>query len=473
MATLPASARTARFARTICLLRPPVRVQCARRAFAAPVTVRIDTSDPRYNQSNAEWSVLALDHPLVHEQTGIKVYLVGIHHNSPASLERVQQVIEEAKPVAVCLEVDSRRLRRFSAKAEVVLGGLRKAAHPTDSSTKFASGRLAGVRAVNKTSHDDFSAATVNSAAFGTLTERDRSILARLDMDPVLHLSPTHIHYGLEIGVAIRAAYEHGAVVRAIDVHPRVLQSDSTHSALIKDLVRRYRLLPPPTSASTRRRTPLVARMLFWLVTRMSFGIRRNVDMESEADVSSVRDHATYLRCWKAFYPGAYFWWLEVRNAGMVDQLRQCVLEVAKSKGLLDTRPSPQSPPSIVAVVGKSHVFGMAEMWSDVVAREKFPRIANSAANCPPLRGEEIISVDDLIVSTAAEDLADAAAASDASEETVVDSSSRENIANGHVHDDPTPPPASPRHTRGSSVAPPPPPSRPPPKPPTGIRYVD
>ncbi|KAI8587395.1 hypothetical protein BDZ88DRAFT_240655 [Geranomyces variabilis] len=469
MATLPASARTARLARTGCLLRAPVRVHCARCAFAAPGTVRIDTSDPRYNQSNAEWSVLALDHPLVHEQTGIKVYLVGIHHNSPASLERVQQVIEEAKPVAVCLEVDSRRLRRFSAKAEVVLGGLRKAAQPTGSSAK----QLDGVRAVTKTSNDEFSTATVNSAALTALTERDRSILARLDMDPVLHLSPTHIHYGLEIGVAIRAAYAHDAVVRAIDVHPRVLQSDPTHSALIKDLVRRYRLLPPPTSAATRRRTSLVARMLFWLVTRLSFGFRRNVDMESEADVSSVRDHATYLRCWKAFYPGAYFWWLEVRNAGMVDQIRQCVLDVAKSQGLLDTRPSPQSPPKIVAVVGKSHVFGMAEMWSDVAAREKFPRVPNSAANRPPLRGEEIISVDDLIVSTAAEDFADEASSSDRSDETAVDSSSRVNVGADHVHEDPMPSHASPRHYRGSTVAPPPPPSRPPPKPPTGIRYVD
>ncbi|KAJ3145778.1 hypothetical protein HDU86_000645 [Geranomyces michiganensis] len=432
-------------------------------------------SGPESTPLIPEWSVLALDHPLVHEQTGIKIYLVGIHHNSPASLERVQQVIAEAKPVAVCLEVDSRRLRRFSAKADVVLGGLRKPIQSPGSPgsrlpSRSTADRLDGVRAVTKPSSDDF--ATVNSAAFNTLTERDRSILARLDMDPVLHLSPTHIHYGLEIGVAIRAAYAHDAVVRAMDIHPQVLLSDPTHSALIKDLVRRYRLLPPPSSPSTMRRTSWLARMLFWLVTRVSFGFRRNVDKESEADVSSVRDHATYLRCWKAFYPTAYFWWLEIRNAGMVDQLRQCVIDVAKNKGLLDTQRSQQPPPpTIVAVVGKSHVFGIAEMWGDAIAREKFSLESGPVADRPPLRGEEIISVDDLIISTAAEDLAEEAA-SNVNEQKDVGASLAPDVADRERFD-PLSSPTTPHRNRGNSVAPPPPPSRPPPKPPTGIRYVD
>ncbi|TPX62341.1 hypothetical protein PhCBS80983_g00546 [Powellomyces hirtus] len=456
------------------LLRPPTHSIPPHRFFSSSPRAKnvIDTSSPQYIQSNAEWSVLALDHPLVHNQTGIRVYIVGIHHNSPASLERVEQVIAEAQPVAVCLEVDSHRLRRFSAKAEIVLGQYRDQANESDATSattspayshrvNYTPPRLRGVRTVVQPN-----AAHTNSAAFTSLTDRDREVLSRLDMDPAHHLSATHIHYGLEMGVAIRAAYEHQAVIRAIDIHPDVLRSDPTHSALIRNLVQRYRLLPPPT-----RRTSALGRALFWLLTRASLGFRRNVDKEAEADISSVQDHATYLRCWKAFFPSAYFWWLEVRNAGMVDQLRACVRDVAQSRGLLDAngvrKTTREPPPTIVAVVGKSHVFGIAEMWTDVVASEKFPLVKNPVPF--QLKGEEIISVEELISSTISNELPGARNASTGTSRVIMQHAQHERGKHGQIERRNEP--SAPR--RGGTVAPPPAPDRPPPRTPTGIRYID
>ncbi|KAJ3006372.1 hypothetical protein HKX48_000157 [Thoreauomyces humboldtii] len=428
--------------------RPPPfqRGFCFRPALHVPA---IDPSHPRYEISNAEWTVLSLDHPLVHKQTGIRVHLIGIHHQSPASVERVQQVIDEVKPVAVCLEVDSQRLGFFAAKAELLLGDHRTTSSTPDTDPRPA--RLRGVRTVVR---------PVPSSSIPTertLTERDRKVMARLDMDPDAHLSsPARMHYGLEMGVAVRSAYEHDAVVRAIDVHPDALAS-ALHSPLVKHLVGRYRLLPP-----SDRRASWIGRLLFWCVTKVAFG-RRDVERESERDVSGVVDHATYLRCWKTFFPGAYFWYLEVRNAGMVDRLRDCVRDVAASKGLLKggrggRGAGREDPATIVAVVGKSHVFGMSEMWEATVAKETFPLIKDDA-ELPILRGEQVISVDDLLASSSAKPAVPTAMLM---EEKEVEPETQEGMIQTPV-----------KQRRGGNIAPPPPPGRPPPRKPSGITYLE
>ncbi|KND01220.1 uncharacterized protein SPPG_04311 [Spizellomyces punctatus DAOM BR117] len=455
------------------------------RLFSGRPHEHIDTSHPSYNHSNAEWTVLALDHPLTHAQTGVKIHLVGIHHNSPASLERVEYVMDQVTPAAVCLEIDADRLKSYSAKAEVVLGRY-KSQHsgasisplsPEDLANRapLSSSRLSGVRTVLSPT----SGGTGSSPAL-SLTEHDHETLTRLGIDPALHLSPTHLHYGLEIGVAVRSAHTHNAVIRSIDIHPDILRSDPSHSTLINDLIRRFRLLPPPI-----RGTSMLGRGLFWLITRLSFGVKRDVAKEAQADVCSVKDHATYLRCWKTFHPNAYFWWLEVRNAGMVNGIRTCVRDVAESAGLLSAtdKSHAKEPPAIVVVVGKSHVFGIAEMWADKVEQEKFPLIKDGMER--KLVGEEVIFLDEMIADAMkAEE--EAIMAAEAVRNGKTDSGAgavrilvheREQTGGSEVADtqksDADEARTGKKRRSGHVPAPAPPPVRPPPRQPTGIRYVD
>ncbi|KAJ3039642.1 hypothetical protein HDV00_011986 [Rhizophlyctis rosea] len=224
-------------------------------------------------------------------------------------------------------------------------------------------------------------------------TESDRRALLRVGVDPTFHFSPSYRSYGLEVGAAIRAARAVGAVIRSIDL-PMEAGSTGRRWERMEHLVERYRI-----KRHYERRTTKFGTWLFRMVSRFAFmGDKsfpfkerwfkaRDVGKEAEMDVATVKDHALFLRIWAAFHPSPYFWLMEVRNAGMVDGIRSCVRDVAEAEGYLEGLPWPgeedgvdetkkedseRTPPSIVVVVGKSHVFGMAELWKSILQEERF-----------------------------------------------------------------------------------------------------
>ncbi|KAI9093077.1 hypothetical protein DFS34DRAFT_696747 [Phlyctochytrium arcticum] len=421
-----------------------------------------------YDLKNLEWTLLALDQPLIHHQTGIKIHVVGVHHHSPASLERVQYVIDQVKPVAVCLEVDQARLEAYASKAQLVLEGKNRNATPED--VKMAISRLQEERNRQDSSVESkrgvfmIESASSTSSNLVPLSDDERLFLSSIGINPNLQFTSDHIHYGLEMGTAVFAARSHGAVVRAIDIHPNTLRAEPPHSPLIKGLIQRFKLARP--AAVTRATAvPVFSRFLAWGVQKLGFG-SRNVSRELNQDLVGISDLASLVRIWKTFYSNAFFWWYELRNAIMVENLRDCVRDVAVSRGILAPtfRPTSDPPPTIVVVVGKSHVFGMAEMWVDKVQNLRFPISAEPGAQ---LEGVDVKSIEELMN----QPLMDATEALRMIESGVQDSiSGSVSISVRHA---PVPDGAD-KPTQPRKVRPPlSPPPRSPPRKPTGITYVD
>ncbi|KAI8825965.1 uncharacterized protein EV422DRAFT_563781 [Fimicolochytrium jonesii] len=443
--------------------RSPILQRCFHATAGSSQARLVDTSHPFYATASADWTALSLNHPLLHNQTGIRIHLVGIHHSSPASIDRVNSVIDHVKPAAVCIETDKSRMDLCVAKAAVVL---RPSDDPLSGGVDMRiPPRLRGVQTIISPSGPNSSA----SPAFANLTPKDHDTLSRLGLDPALHLSSDHLHYGLEMAAAIHSALRHSAIVRAIDIHPNVLRNNPAHSQLIEKLIRRYRLLPPSS-----RKASAVGNAVFWIIQKLAFGWRRDVGAETNADQTSVRDHAMYMRCWKSFYPNPYFWWFEIRNAGMVEQLRNCVRDVAIASKILTPEGVEQrgvERPTIVAVVGKSHVFGMAELWDHFAATEKLKWNPSRDVVGAPLVGEDISSLDELLKAAdiARKQPVPVQRTVKVAEE-IVPADMRRGVRIAPSAGEPVSP-LPPK--RGSQVAPPPPPTRSPPRIPTGLKYVD
>jgi pheromone shutdown protein TraB len=62
-------------------------------------------TSPSYLLAKQEWDQLALQPWMLHKQSGIKLWLVGVNHTSSASLSRVQKVIQQVQPHIVALEL--------------------------------------------------------------------------------------------------------------------------------------------------------------------------------------------------------------------------------------------------------------------------------------------------------------------------------------------------------------------------------
>ena len=56
-----------------------------------------------YKLANQDWTTLALKFPI--SAQGKTIHLIGVHHKSRASVERVAELIPTIKPTLVCLEV--------------------------------------------------------------------------------------------------------------------------------------------------------------------------------------------------------------------------------------------------------------------------------------------------------------------------------------------------------------------------------
>lgn len=132
--------------------------------------------------TNDIWTEIALGRPLVHTQTGSRVHIVAIHHNSQQSIDRANHCILKTLPQFVCLELDLPRYRYISTNSNA----------------------------------DD----------------QNRMLLA-----PDLYAS--------EMLAAAESAKKIGAIVKLIDVDPQLLLAlPSTHPTISNPCIQ-YKLVPP------------------------------------------------------------------------------------------------------------------------------------------------------------------------------------------------------------------------------------
>ena len=85
-----------------------------------------------------------------------------------------------------------------------------------------------------------------------------------------------------------------------------------------------------------------------------------------ELDQANWSNHGYELQLWSRFYPTPYYFYLELRNAIMLEKLFNSIQALALG-GLDIQTASRLNTDTIALIVGKSHVFGMMEMWNHVM----------------------------------------------------------------------------------------------------------
>jgi pheromone shutdown protein TraB len=77
------------------------------------------TERTRYKLANQDWDTLALKYPFQH-YTNCTIYFVGVHHQSPASIQRVEMVLSQIRPSAVCLELTKPKFTNSNTNRQVL-----------------------------------------------------------------------------------------------------------------------------------------------------------------------------------------------------------------------------------------------------------------------------------------------------------------------------------------------------------------
>ncbi|KAJ3087135.1 hypothetical protein HK102_011734 [Quaeritorhiza haematococci] len=295
---------------------------------------------------------------------------------SPASAKRVRKVIETVKPTVVTLELDYDRLVIYQSKHRALQPYMNRSTTP--SPTTPSPHILSASSPSNRL--DDFAS-----------NDGDIDVLTRLYKHGIYYTSST-FNYGMEVGAAIDAARSVGCrYIKAIDVHPDHLQPPIVDRELQEfvDSLRqnyRYSLSPAPRFSTAMGKTLVqepsaIGRLLYRAILWGVF--RKNILKDLLDDRATPLEYSAHSQIWSRFYPSAYHYWLDLRNAGMVERLKEIIYSLVDHDPRLQhinkpnhhhpPRTEDHSPPSIVAVVGKFHVFGMADLWKQHIEGHVVP----------------------------------------------------------------------------------------------------
>ncbi|KAH9252814.1 hypothetical protein BSLG_001498 [Batrachochytrium salamandrivorans] len=286
--------------------------------------------------TDQEWTHIALNRPLEHSQSNIKVHLVGVYSRATlADLDRIKTVIAKVQPSVVCLGM---------------LPCLESSASPTQGHTVWP-------LSISNPSHND-----LHHRHESRLRSRDIVEQVLTLLDPLV----THIQI-------FRKICTPSDIQSAADKHI----FDEAHSR--NKLVDRSQ--HPYMSPS------IFARVIYRLLSYAAFGGHRNVSHDSFQHMS-IQDVDMRVRIWGVFYRTALYWSVVLPNAVLVEQLRRVVCDAAAScaaQALTPNRsgqPASQSSASapasgiqrrdIVLIVDKLHVAGIGAMWADVVKNTRF-----------------------------------------------------------------------------------------------------
>lgn len=329
-----------------------------------------------------EWDLAAclplLHHiPLLNSSApGTQVWIVGINHRAAnSSIRRIRKAMAAVKPHAVCLELDGAR-----------------------SSSVFDM-------------HQAHAHLYSNNSTTNTYIN---------DNDEIDYSSPLH---GMEMGEAARLAQsqEYGAaIVKLIDnqeelwynpmgeyathIRQRYRLSNQfpplvgTKVSVVAPTSRAYSrsIFSPTTTATSSSSSSSLLSSHGWFnelcykaILRYAFR-GRDIEQEISDDVCSILDLRRYLAYFSRFRPLAYHYLIELRNAGMVDEIARLARDVfllrrgLQEKGIITTTTTTsdlqdnlaihqllsntdnKEPLRILAVVGKAHVSGMLELWEQL-----------------------------------------------------------------------------------------------------------
>jgi pheromone shutdown protein TraB len=322
-----------------------------RNIHSANQTINQESKEPLNQQ---EWTRLALDRPLIHRQTGLKIHVIGVHHNSKYSIQRVLHVLSELRPAMIGLEIDHSRIGFLSSKSRLLL---RNSSSDED-------------RPILISSTDD-------------MTSQDRLMAEQYGLDP----SSESLQYALEMAAGLKAGKAMGSIIKLLDVPPKILMENKASQEtkkIIESAKIRFRL-----GRHIPTRTSSLGSFLYNLAQRLAFkGI--NMQQQIDADRASLSDHAYQLQIWSRFYPTPYYWFLELRNAVMLENLFTSI-QTMMFNGLDIPSSSKLNADTIALVVGKSHVFGLMEMWNQVLenavvkSRPEFSRAPLTSDPLPDL----------------------------------------------------------------------------------------
>jgi pheromone shutdown protein TraB len=284
----------------------------------------------RYIKANQDWDTLALYHPLIHPKTNTKIHIVGVHHNSPASIHRVRMVIETLRPCGVLIELHKDSLGYvkdkqaimtepyFKQQMEYLVDGRKEmiAPRPDDDVLQFY-----GI--------DE--------------TEWQETIL-----------------YGAEMAAAIETGNAMGSEMEYIDNSPNELQDMlyyQTNDNIAKRVQRQYRLYHHRYRSSPS----LLGQVLYQLISLFVFRgvpVSRNIYQ----DFASIGEHKSHLQLWSRFHPSTWYWFVGLRDGVMTNRINTFVEQIPIKK--IDDR---LDSSTVVVVVGKAHYFGIKHLWNTFV----------------------------------------------------------------------------------------------------------
>ncbi|KAJ3287831.1 hypothetical protein HDU76_007772 [Blyttiomyces sp. JEL0837] len=379
-----------------------------------------------YIEANKEWDDLALHYPLIHNPTGIAVHLVGVHHASRASVDRVHKVVSQLKPSVVALEMDIESMQRWNrilARNDNDDDGM------TGSSTSRRKEKPKVVHLVNSS--------TISGMQSGSMTDlsvRDED-QARLSLRG---FDATTTGMNVDSVTNSRNAVSHGNLFNLIINFLRRLPANipirhsqkipnhpttntTQHSNPTNRLYETLNNAIKNSPSNTKNRQPTWITLLRSLFGRIKSSSVQVHDKLAQ-DAGTPHELRTALRLWGLFHPLERYYWIEMRDAVMTERIRKIVKALndngissrrlgngggkvhaslgGAEKGRIDDKMVEAGSeevvklnrvPVVVAIVGKSHVFGIADLWERFVANERFSK-SNGW-----MRGNGIVGLDSLM----------------------------------------------------------------------------
>jgi pheromone shutdown protein TraB len=291
-----------------------------------------------YRKANQDWDTIAMHYPLRHQQTGMNIHIVGVHHNSPASIYRVENVIQELKPCGVLVELHPKSLQYVLAKSSFL------------SQPRFHERVQQVIQGSSLQNHK--------------VSDVDKNALRMYGISSEV-VDSEQILYGAEMGAAINEANKIGSEIVYIDESPKDLQYMIHHdnkSNIAQDAQTRFQLYYHKYRSSSSLLGEMIYQLLCLWVFRGS-----PVNRAIQDDFAGIGEHLTHLQLWSRFHPSTWYWFVGLRDAVMVERIRQFVTNRREEHPNTNL-----DPKTIVVVVGKTHYFGIKELWARFI--EKYPQ---------------------------------------------------------------------------------------------------
>ena len=168
----------------------------------------------------------------------------------------------------------------------------------------------------------------------------------------------------MELGVAIQEGQKLGSQIEYIDESPRDLQFMMRHDDtgnVAKTAQSRFQMYPHKYNSSSS----LMGEMLYQAVCFWVFR-GKPIKHSINCDYAGIGEYSSHLQLWARFHPSTFYWFIGLRDAVMTERIRSVVMNLKR------TAPADLDSKTIVVVVGKSHYFGIKQLWDRFVQDEKF-----------------------------------------------------------------------------------------------------